>query len=74
MLPHKARQKLSLVPGTKFACRVANGSIVLTPLTRSLGRPRSVRDPATGLMVTQGPPGGPVVTSERVRAILAEFP
>jgi len=74
VLPHKVRQKLSLVPGTKFACRVANGSIVLTPQTRSQGRPRLVRDPASGLMVTRGAPGGPVVTSERVRAILAEFP
>ena len=74
VLPHGARQKLALRPGTKFACRVANGSIVLTPKNPPAGRPRLVQDSATGLTITQGPANGPTVTSHDVRAILADFP
>jgi len=70
VLPQRVRRKLALRPGTKFACRLASGSIVLTPKTSPLGKIRLARDAATGLMVTQGPPDGPVVTS----AALAEFP
>lgn len=74
VLPQGARQKLALRPGTKFACRVANGSIVLTPKTPPPGRPRLVHDRASGLTITQGPANSPTVTGEQVRAILAEFP
>lgn len=74
VLPQRVRRKLALRPGTKFACRLASGSIVLTPKTSRLGKARLVRDAATRLIITQGPPGGPVVTSEQVRAALADFP
>ena len=74
VVPQGARRKLALRPGTKFTCRVTNGSIVLTPKTPLPGRPRLVRDPATGLTITQGPANGPTVTSDHVRAILADFP
>ncbi|MFI5337750.1 MAG: AbrB/MazE/SpoVT family DNA-binding domain-containing protein [Opitutales bacterium] len=74
VLPHGARRKLALRPGVKFACRVANGSIVLTPKTPPLGRPRLARDQATGLTITHGPANGVIVTSEDVRTILADFP
>jgi AbrB family looped-hinge helix DNA binding protein len=73
VLPHAARHKLALRSGTRFACRVANGSIVLTPKNRPLGRPRLVRDDATGLTITQGPANAPTVTSKDVRAILTDF-
>lgn len=72
--PQRARLKLALQPGAKLACRVANGSIVLTPQTATRGRPRLVRDRKTGLIVTRAPAGVPFVTSEQVRAALAEFP
>lgn len=74
VLPQGARQKLALRAGAKFACRVANGSIVLTPKAPVRGQPRLVRDSLTGLRVTRGSPGGATVTSEQVRAALAEFP
>jgi AbrB family looped-hinge helix DNA binding protein len=74
VLPQGARRRLALRPGTKFACRVANGSIVLTPKTLPQGKPRLVRDRASGLTITQGPVNGPTITSEHVRAILADFP
>jgi AbrB family looped-hinge helix DNA binding protein len=74
VLPRAARHKLALRPGAKFACRVAGGSIVLTPKTAPLARPRIVRDAATGLLITRGPSRGPSVTSEQVLTALADFP
>ena len=74
VLPRAARQKLALPPGTRFACRVTAGSIVLTPKNHARGKPRLVRDPVTGLTITEGPAGFPPVTSEQVRAALAEYP
>jgi AbrB family looped-hinge helix DNA binding protein len=74
VLPKSARQKLGVRPGTKFACRVAGQSIVLTPTIVFRAKPRLVRDGATRLMITQGPVDAPVVTSGQVRAALADFP
>jgi AbrB family looped-hinge helix DNA binding protein len=74
VLPKLARQKLALRPGTKFACRIANGAIVLTPRTPPMAKPKLIRDSSTGLTITRGPTNGPTVTSEDVRAILADFP
>ncbi|HXB01748.1 MAG TPA: AbrB/MazE/SpoVT family DNA-binding domain-containing protein [Opitutaceae bacterium] len=74
VLPRPARQKLHLRPGTKFACRLAGRSIILTPVAAPQAQPRIVRDRTTGLMVSRGPAEGPVVTSAQVRAALADFP
>ena len=74
VLPRAARQRLALPAGTKFACRVAGGSIVLTPKNRLRGKPRLVKDPVTGLTITESPVGFPLVTTEQVRAALADFP
>lgn len=74
VLPRAARQKLALPAGTKFACRVTAGSIILTPKNHAHGKPRLVRDQVTGLTITEGPAGFPPVTSEQVRAALASFP
>lgn len=74
VLPQKARQQLALRPGAKLSCRVARGSIVLTPKSRFAGRPKLVRDVQTGLMITRTPAETPAITSKQVRAALAEFP
>jgi len=74
VIPRDIREKLGLRPGTKFAPRVVNGEIVLTPKTKPIGKPRLVRDPVTGLTVTQAPKNGATITSQAVRAILADFP
>lgn len=71
VLPQRTRRKLGLRPGTKLECRIEGGSVVLTPKGVVVPRARSVRDKATGLLVTEG---GPTVTSEQVRAALADFP
>ena len=74
VLPRIARQKLGLPAGTKFICRIKDGSIVLTPKTRTRGIPRLVKDPVTGLVITASPTGFQSVTTAQVRAALADFP
>ncbi|MGH8017426.1 MAG: AbrB/MazE/SpoVT family DNA-binding domain-containing protein [Opitutaceae bacterium] len=71
VLPHRARRKLGIGPGTKLDCRIDGGSVVLTPKGKARPRTHLVRDRATGLIVTDG---GPAVTTEQVRAALADFP
>lgn len=71
VLPQRARRKLGLRPGTKLECRIDGGSVVLTPKGVITPRSRLVRDKDTGLIVTDG---GPTVTSDQVRAALADFP
>ncbi|MGA3007885.1 MAG: AbrB/MazE/SpoVT family DNA-binding domain-containing protein [Opitutaceae bacterium] len=74
VLPQQARRKLGLRTGTRFACKVASGSIILTPETAQVGLPRLVRDAKTGLTITQAPAKAPQVTSADVHAALADFP
>lgn len=74
VLPRAARQKLGLPAGTKFACRISNGSIVLTPKGRLRGVPRLVKDPVTALTITESSVGFQPVTTAQVRAALTDFP
>jgi AbrB family looped-hinge helix DNA binding protein len=74
VLPRAIREKLGVRAGMKLSARIVNGSVVLTPTTPSVGKPRLVRDVTTGLMVTQAPKHGATITSQAVRAILADFP
>jgi AbrB family looped-hinge helix DNA binding protein len=74
VLPQAARRRLGLKPGVRLDCRVAGHEIVLTPQGGIRARPRSVRDRATGMIVTQAPKGLPAVTDEQVRTLLADFP
>jgi hypothetical protein len=46
----------------------------VTKATRKTRRPRFVRSKLTGIIVSTGPKGAPRVTSEQVRALLADFP
>ncbi|MEY2880753.1 MAG: hypothetical protein RLZZ15_3133 [Verrucomicrobiota bacterium] len=73
VLPAAARHKLGLKPGTRLACRVRNGEIVLTPPAPA-AKTRLVRDKLTGILVLASPPGTPPLTGDRVRALLADFP
>lgn len=73
VLPKQARMRLRLRPGTKFSCRVEGGSIVLTPEQGSQARPQLITDSKTGLRITQSP-AGTKVTSDDVRAAMADFP
>jgi len=73
VLPKQARARLQLRPGTKFDCRVDGDSIILTLEPRNRERPKLILDLATGLRITKSPPAVKV-SSEDVRAALADFP
>jgi AbrB family looped-hinge helix DNA binding protein len=73
VLPKHARTRLQLRPGTRFVCRVEGDSIILTIEPRSRERPQLILDAATGLRITKSPPEVKV-SSEDVRAAMAEFP
>jgi hypothetical protein len=62
-----------LRPGTRFVCKIDRDSVILTLETRRRDRPKLILDPAMGLQVTKPPPDVKV-TSEDVRAALADFP
>jgi AbrB family looped-hinge helix DNA binding protein len=73
VLPKQARLRLRLRPGAKLCCRVEGDSIVLTPEQTSEGHSKLITDSKTGLRITQSP-GGVKVTSDDVRAAMADFP
>ena len=73
VLPKQARMRLRLRPGAKLSCKIEGGSIVLTPEQGGQERPQLITDVKTGLRITQSP-GETKVTSEDVRAAMADFP
>jgi AbrB family looped-hinge helix DNA binding protein len=74
LLPAAARRRLGLKAGARFACRVQGGQIVLTPAGVRRGGSRRVKSKVTGMIVTEGVRGGPLVTSKQIRTLLADFP
>lgn len=74
VLPVAARKRLGLKAGTRFDCRVPSGQIVFTPAESKRARSRFIKSKLTGLVVTQGGANAPVVTSDQVRALVADFP
>lgn len=73
VLPKATRRKLGLLAGTRFDCKVRDGTIVLTPESRPRARPQLGRNPRTGLPVLVAPKGAAPLTSARVRDLLADF-
>lgn len=73
VLPKKVRSRLHLRPGATLVCKVQGGSIVLTPESVALERPKLVTDPKTGLRITKSPEEVRV-SSEDVRAAMHDFP
>lgn len=74
MLPKAVRRRLGLLPGTKFACRVRDGEIVLVPEARPATKAKTKRNPLSGLPVLTSPKGSGTLTSARVRELLTDFP
>ena len=74
VVPSAYRVLLGLRAGARFRCRLKKGSLLFTPEGGARTKPRPVLDKRTGLWITKGPPGAPKVTSEQVKALLADFP
>lgn len=68
------RRSLGLVPGTIFSVQEHDGKIVLEQVTE--GKPKGVlvRDPKSRKTVLKVSKGTPILTSERVKDLLTNFP
>jgi AbrB family looped-hinge helix DNA binding protein len=73
VVPRSVRTKLGLLPGTQFNVSTDGEKVVLEPRLRRRGAKLS-RDRKTGLPTFTVPSGTPAITSEFVRATLADFP
>lgn len=73
-LPASVRRKLGLRPGDSLDVKTSNGSVVLTPKKSRRKNARIVIDPVSGLPVLEARAGLPLLTSEQVEEMLADFP
>ena len=74
VLPRLVRSKLHLTAGTKLRCEIQGDSVVLTPEHPVRPDREHVIDDLTGLRVTKKSADLEPVTSEMVKALLADFP
>ncbi len=74
VLPRLVRSKLQLSPGMKLRCEIQGDSVVLTPEQPIRPDREHVIDELTGLRVTRKSADLEPVTSEMVKAMLADFP
>lgn len=74
VIPRAVRDKLELRPGDSLDTRVEGDRIILVPTRKRVRKLRTVRDPLTGLLVLTAGHGAPLLTSKRVRELLADFP
>jgi AbrB family looped-hinge helix DNA binding protein len=71
VIPLEIRRRLGLKAGDQFDCSVVEGNIVLQP---HLLEHATLEMDEDGLPVLNAPPGAPEMSSERVKAILSDFP
>jgi AbrB family looped-hinge helix DNA binding protein len=75
VLPSAIRRRLGLKEGDQIDVKAEGNHIVLTPRKKPLKLKARIRtDPITGLPVLMVGPGAPVLTSEEVKEMLANFP
>jgi AbrB family looped-hinge helix DNA binding protein len=74
VLPGPLRRKLGIRAGDPLDVSVEAGRIVLTPHKQSPLVAKIIDDPVTGLPVLSAGPDAPVLTSQQVEEILANFP
>jgi AbrB family looped-hinge helix DNA binding protein len=74
VLPGPLRRRLGIRAGDPLHAAVKAGSIVLTPHKKRPREPRIVKDPILGTPVLTFGPDAPILTSEEVNELLADFP
>jgi AbrB family looped-hinge helix DNA binding protein len=74
VLPQPIRHRLNIRAGDTLDIAVEKDRIVLTSPRRKHFKARIIEDPITGFPVIDAGPDAPVLTSEMVREILADFP
>jgi AbrB family looped-hinge helix DNA binding protein len=74
VLPSRIRNKLGLRPGDPLDASIEGGRVVLTPRKKRARKPRIIKDPITGFPVVDLGRNAPILTSEEVKEMLADFP
>ncbi len=74
VLPGALRRRLDIRAGDMLDIAVEGDRVVLTAPERPREKARIIADPKTGLPVIYLSPDTPVLTSEMVREMLADFP
>jgi AbrB family looped-hinge helix DNA binding protein len=74
VLPMPLRRRLDIRVGDPLEISVEKDRIVLTTTKRKRFTARIIEDPITGFPVLYAGPDAPVLTSEQVKEILADFP
>jgi AbrB family looped-hinge helix DNA binding protein len=74
VLPGPLRRRLGIRAGDSLQAEIQGGRIVLIPQRKRPHKTKIVRDPITGLPVLSAGSDAPVLSSQEVREILADFP
>jgi AbrB family looped-hinge helix DNA binding protein len=74
VLPGPLRSRLDIRAGDTLDANIEDGRIVLTPRRNRGRRVKIIKDPITGLPVLSAGENPPILTSQEVREILANFP
>jgi AbrB family looped-hinge helix DNA binding protein len=74
VLPAPIRRKLGIRAGDPLDIAVDQDRIILTAPPQKTYEARIIDDPITGLPVLSVGPDAPILTSEMVRELLADFP
>ena len=74
VLPAPVRRRLGIRAGDPLDISVESDRIVLSAPKRKHFTTRIIEDPITGFPVLYAGPDAPVLTSEMVRELLADFP
>lgn len=73
-LPEPIRRSLGLRAGDQLDASIEAGRIVLTPAQEPRLKPTIIKDPVLGIPVLTFGDDAPVLTSEQVKEMLADFP
>ena len=74
VLPGPLRRKLGIRAGDSLDARIEGGRIVLTPQKHRSCKTKIITDPVTGFPVLSAGADAPMLTSQAVREMLADFP
>ncbi len=74
VLPSPIRRRLGIRADDTLDISVEDGRVVLTPEKKQKYEVRIIEDPLTGLPVLTAGPNAPILTSEQVEEMLADFP
>ena len=75
-IPTSLRRRLGIKPGDRLNADIKDQNIILSPRPerKKTRKARIITDPITGLPVIDVGEDAPILTSEMVREMLADFP